>query len=654
MLVGLSVQVRAENELPPGLARPPGLRPLETVDNRVTPAEDAKKQKEALERLAAAEAQEALRRQQEDALRWQRQEKIRKLKDQTALAEIAKKDEDGSMRITAVERLTDQVLLMEIAKNDTDVWVRHVAVERLTNQVFLAKVGKDGRDSLGVIAPSLSAVLKVTDQALLEEIVKSDSARVRGTAVPKLTNQMLLAEIAKTDSDILVRQKATLILNDQAALAEIAQNDTNEWVRATATSKLADQAILTEIARIDNSYDVRHKALSRLDQALLVEIAKNDKDPVLRTMAVSKLNNQVVLADFAKNDENEWARGTAVSKLTDQVLLAQIAKNDKKAHVRIQATSKLEDQRILAGIVKNDEDKSVRVAAVQRLDNQTILTEVVRDVKHSDVRQAALSRLTDRSVLMDFAQNANDYSLRRMAASMIKDPLLLEEATKMNENEGLASLIERASVTYDHVYLAIRNKIIEDGANALPVLAEIAVDESLPWQQRLVARICYERIERRDDIEKLLATDWYAHPEFEPRWNEYITGAEPFMMKLVVDDMKKAGLWYYCLEVLWKTTNDNGKIFRRNTPENWAGGCATAVKDNPEERIWVLRICSDILKDAFDLDPYRSRAGWINSMLFREEKPDSAYVLEHRAPPPVSEEPPFRLGTNIIRRAKQP
>jgi len=222
------------------------------------------------------------------------------------------------------------------------------------------------------------------------------------------------------------------------------------------------------------------------------------------------------------------------------------------------------------------------------------------------------------------------------------------------ERKELFSLIEEASLKREFAYVEVRNKIVELGTSALPLLADLAVDESLSWQKQLVSRICYERIERKEDIEKLLATDWYNHPDFEARWNLLITGPEGPMRKLVIADMKKAELWYYYLEIIWKMINEDGKIFKRSDPENWAGSCTLAVKDNPEERIWFLRICSEFLKDTPDLDPSRSRAGWMYSVLFKEEKTDAKYLLEHRAPPPVTEEPPFRLGTNIIKRAKQP
>ncbi|MCL2104436.1 MAG: hypothetical protein FWH21_05190 [Kiritimatiellaeota bacterium] len=63
------------------------------------------------------------------------------------------------------------------------------------------------------------------------------------------------------------------------------------------------------------------------------------------------------------------------------------------------------------------------------------------------------------------------------------------------EKKELMPLIEEASTKRESAYVEVRKKIVDYGKDAIPILGEIAVDESLPWQQRLVARICYERIE---------------------------------------------------------------------------------------------------------------------------------------------------------------
>ena len=214
------------------------------------------------------------------------------------------------------------------------------------------------------------------------------------------------------------------------------------------------------------------------------------------------------------------------------------------------------------------------------------------------------------------------------------------------EQAELLPLIKEASQKNGDVYVKARDKIVGYGTNAIPILGTVAVNETFSWQERLTARICYERIERKEDIEKLLAIDWYNHPDFDPSWNEFITGPEGCMALIVTPEMKKAGLWYYYLEREWKLLGEDGKI-RKNRLNPWVGCCSLAIKDNQEERIWFLRICADLMGAI----PQPPRIGWLQTTLSREGKPDSDFVLEHRMPPSVPE-PPFRLGTNIIKRAK--
>jgi len=265
-------------------------------------------------------------------------------------------------------------------------------------------------------------------------------------------------------------------------------------------------------------------------------------------------------------------------------------------------------------------------------------------------------------------------------------------------------LIETAATATGKAYVETRDEILVYGKDYHALLAEIAVDETLPWQQRLVARICYERIERKKDIEQLLETDWYSHPDFNPEWRLLLPGPIGPMTKLVHTDVQKAGLWYYCLEQVWKSTGEMGEIYKGRHQEGWVGCCALAVKDNPEERVWFLRVCAEIL--AMSPPPPRWN-NWLYPTLCREEKPDVAPLLlevmrdykgdifsfvvglskfadsrvadtldkfvaarpdspdveylgpplaavRTRAAPPPSPEPPFRLGTKIIKPAKQP
>lgn len=217
------------------------------------------------------------------------------------------------------------------------------------------------------------------------------------------------------------------------------------------------------------------------------------------------------------------------------------------------------------------------------------------------------------------------------------------------ERKDVMPLIEEASGKREAAYVEIRDKIVGYGTNALPLLAELAIDEALSWQQRLISRICYERIERIKDIKKLVETDWYAHPKFDNNWNMLLPGPEAKMHDMVEADLKTVGLWYYYLELEWKTTGELAEI-RRGDHYRWASWCTRSVKDNPEERIWFLRICSELMT----ITPCPRWDDFLSPTLRREKKSDIEFLLEHRVPPPITSEPPFRLGTNIVKRAKQP
>ena len=200
-------------------------------------------------------------------------------------------------------------------------------------------------------------------------------------------------------------------------------------------------------------------------------------------------------------------------------------------------------------------------------------------------------------------------------ASTNREPSSIEVLPlRPRQSEPAREVIYHASA-----YVKMRNKIVEYGKDALPLLAEIAADENLPWQQQLVARICKERIERKKDIEKLLATDWRKHPNFNPEWDAYITGAEPLMIGMIIDNLREKRLWYYYLEVEWKMTSDKVKLY---LPDTWVQCCTYAVKDSPE-RIWFLRVCDDLLETAPPLQLRR-----LSNILAHEEKPDTIDLRE--------------------------
>lgn len=168
---------------------------------------------------------------------------------------------------------------------------------------------------------------------------------------------------------------------------------------------------------------------------------------------------------------------------------------------------------------------------------------------------------------------------------------LAVDQTELNAMLGTAATNQGAS------YLAQRNAVVNLGTKILPQLGRAAVDGSLPWQNRLAARICYERILRQPEIVALTKTNWYAHPKSNPRWEMLHAGPETEMWKVVVPDLRDIGLWYYYLEVQWKHTGETPTYPLRRISDVWPSWCLLAVKEGPE-RGWFLRVLSETFADS--------------------------------------------------------
>ena len=186
-----------------------------------------------------------------------------------------------------------------------------------------------------------------------------------------------------------------------------------------------------------------------------------------------------------------------------------------------------------------------------------------------------------------------ELSMKRI--SLLLATILPITALAVDQTE-LDAMLQTAATNQGGAYLAARNTVVNLGTNALPQLGQAAIDSKLPWQSRLVARICYEKILRQPEIAALTTTNWYAHPKFNPRWEMLHAGPETEMWKIVVPDLRNVGLWYYYLEIKWKQTGETPTRPLWRIAEAWPQWCFKAVKDEPE-RVWFLRVCSELMAD---------------------------------------------------------
>ena len=267
---------------------------------------------------------------------------VRVLTDQNILGQVARGDSDGHVRVAAAEKLVDHVLAQaayaEVAKTSgEDLDVRLAAIRRLVDQTALAEIAES--DTFWSLR--LAAAEQLTDAAAAQ-VVYAEEARtnsdrdVRWAALARLTDQTALADVAKAAKYDEVRRAAVRRLTDQTLLADIANTDRDREIRRAAAGRLTDQTALARVAKNDANAYVRKVAVENLTgQGLLAEIAKTDESSTVRGAAAGKLTDQTMLADIAKTDRDSDVRKAAADKLTDQTVLADVAKTADRTHVRV-------------------------------------------------------------------------------------------------------------------------------------------------------------------------------------------------------------------------------------------------------------------------------------------------------------------------------
>ena len=183
----------------------------------------------------------------------------------------------------------------------------------------------------------------------------------------------------------------------------------------------------------------------------------------------------------------------------------------------------------------------------------------------------------------------------------------------------LNAMLLIAGKAQSNQYIEARQKILSLGANIEPLLLESGTNDKLTWQQRLVARICYERSKKGEEIAAFRRYDWRKHPQYNKKWEENIIGPIFYLNKIAVSKCEDMGFWYYYVEMNWKNTGEfavDSIIPRindsRSFPASWIGWCTMALQDKPEN-YYLIRA----LMDQLDIDPelQSPRSVWCYSYL---------------------------------------
>ena len=195
------------------------------------------------------------------------------------------------------------------------------------------------------------------------------------------------------------------------------------------------------------------------------------------------------------------------------------------------------------------------------------------------------------------------------------------------DREQLDAMLQTAATNQGPAYLAARTAIIDGGTNALPTLAQAGSDAHLSWQQRLVARIAYERIARGKEIDALRSYDWRTHPGYDAKWEGYIVGPSAQLWRIAIPRFAEKALWYYYIELTWKFTGETAITRDRRLIADWPRWCRDALANQAEIAYLHLAMIERLDKDT-SLDA--SDAVELYAELLKSNDSDATTVLVDR------------------------
>lgn len=214
------------------------------------------------------------------------------------------------------------------------------------------------------------------------------------------------------------------------------------------------------------------------------------------------------------------------------------------------------------------------------------------------------------------------------------------------ERDGLDNLLAAAAGAEGKAYISARQTILDLGTNALPALAQVATAIKSSWQQRLVARICYERMTSENDISALRSYNWLKDPRFDASWIKDHAGPQYGMSTLAKAVLTDRGLWYYYTELLWKRTGELSiNPFDKRINVCWMGWCAGALEAQSEYFYLRKVMLAQLAQDRMLSEP------GIYSYLALRKEPDAVPFLVERVARYVKVTGPSILTPDEIERS---
>lgn len=217
-----------------------------------------------------------------------REEAVKKINDESVLAEIAKEDKSDVICGIAIDKITNGSILADIVEHapKEKMNVRKKAVEKINDKLILKNIiiNLDKRIGLAKSFPTkdlhkeicLIALDKIDEESLLIDIVKN-TKYITDKVVEKINDENFLEYVAKNNSSSFNRKIAVKKISSESVLAYVAKNDQDNDTAREAIKKINNESILIDIAKDEHLYSGRRvDAIDKIsDKNVLLELTKD-------------------------------------------------------------------------------------------------------------------------------------------------------------------------------------------------------------------------------------------------------------------------------------------------------------------------------------------------------------------------------------------
>ncbi len=227
------------------------------------------------------------------------------------LIDAARYAQNSEIRDAALDHITDQNLLIAVTNGDAQENFKRRAILRVTDQALLEEAIRDYNEY---------AVLAVSDPLLLSKVAYPFPGFYRQSCISSPGEDML----------------------DRMKMQEIERNNS-----ALAIEKIADREELLWLARNAGFWDAAERAAGKLVKLFpecAPEIAGDPNClPGAREAAFNAITDPALLEELYWGEKDTILRGRMLERFSDQRFLTEVAERDADRELRVRAASLVTD-----------------------------------------------------------------------------------------------------------------------------------------------------------------------------------------------------------------------------------------------------------------------------------------------------------------------